>query len=282
MDFRPKTRVLLSGLPGRMATEVAALASEHSDEFELLEPALVGPEISDTDLAVAGKRFRAIPPGRRGDFLKTTESLRPFIAVDYTLPAAIGENVAFYCDNEIPFVMGTTGGTLKEIQARVAHAGITAVVAPNMAIPIVLIQAAARWVATTFPGALTGYSARVRESHQSAKKDTSGTAKALIADLEALGIPVDPRSIEKIRDPETQKALGVPEEFLPGHAYHTYFLQSPDGTVALSLSHNIHGRRVYAEGTLWAVRFLRRQLEQGNPGTCFNMQDVLRGIGDLA
>ena len=32
-------------------------------------------------------------------------------------------------------------------------------------------------MATTFPGAFSGYSLRVVESHQSSKKDTSGTAK---------------------------------------------------------------------------------------------------------
>lgn len=34
----------------------------------------------------------------------------------------------------------------------------------------------------------------------------------------------------KIRDVEGQKAFGVPEEHLAGHAFHTYSLKSNDGT----------------------------------------------------
>jgi 4-hydroxy-tetrahydrodipicolinate reductase len=150
-----------------------------------------------------------------------------------------------------------------------------------MAMPIVMLQAAARWVAQNFPGALTGYAAAIRESHQSTKKDTSGTAKALVADFQALGLPFTVEDIEKIRDPRDQLAMGVPREHLDGHAFHAYTVKSADGSVALSLSHNILGRRVYAEGTVWAIRFLSRRMESGEHGCSYNMQDVLRAMAEL-
>jgi 4-hydroxy-tetrahydrodipicolinate reductase len=37
--------------------------------------------------------------------------------------------------------------------------------------------------------------------------------------------------IEKVRDPTEQiQKMGVPEEYLGGHAFHTYSLTSPDHT----------------------------------------------------
>ena len=100
----------------------------------------------------------------------------------------------------------------------------------------------------------------MRESHQQAKRDTSGTARALVRSFRQLGIDVDEGRIEALRDPERQRAeLGVPAEYLDAHAYHRYQLDAAGGSVRLALEHNVVGRRVYAEGTLLAVRFLRER-----------------------
>jgi len=264
-----------------MCSEIARRLAESPREFEILPHALTGPEIDAPSVEVAGRAFESISPARRDDWLSKSESLRPFVVVDYTLPSAIEENVDFYCRHALPFVMGTTGGDMQRVRSTIAESRSVAVVAPNMAMPIVMLQAAARWVATNFPGALTGYSVRVRESHQAKKKDTSGTAKALVADLEALGMPIQVDNIQRVRDPKAQKELGVPEEFLDGHAFHTYTVESADGTVNLSLSHNILGRWVYAEGTVWALRFLQQRMERGEHGCSYNMQDVLRAMAEL-
>ncbi len=276
-----KIPILLCGLPGRMCAEVAAALAERPGEFALLDPALVGPETAQAEIAAAGRTFQAVRPEAREAAIAALEAQRPFFAVDYTLPDAIRPNVEFYCRHKIPFVMGTTGGDTEWIRAQVERAGLVAIVAPNMAIPIVLLQAAAQWLAATFPGALTGYKASIRESHQSGKKDTSGTAKALAANLSALGAPVRVEDIEKVRDPQAQLAMGVPREHLAGHAFHTYRAASPDGAVELALSHNILGRRVYAEGTLWALRFLRARIEAGDRGKQYRMIDVLQNMNAL-
>ena len=264
-----------------MCSEVGRLLQGSEDEFTLLDFALVGEENAGADLKIGERRFRAIPPSQRDAIKDAFASARPFLLVDYTLPSAIEENVRYYCQNQIPFVMGTTGGDTVAIRKQVEESGLVAVVAPNMAIPIILIQAAACWLAETFSGALTGYHVAIRESHQSTKVDTSGTAKALVLDLSKLGLPACVESIEKVRDPAFQKALGVPDEHLAGHAYHTYSVCSPDRSVELALSHNVKGRHVYAEGTLWALRFLRERLKAGDRGRCYDMQDVLRAMNTL-
>jgi Dihydrodipicolinate reductase, C-terminus len=53
---------------------------------------------------------------------------------------------------------------------------------------VVAFQATMELMAETFPGAFSGYTLRVVESHQRTKADTSGTAKAVVASLQKLGV----------------------------------------------------------------------------------------------
>jgi len=83
--------------------------------------------------------------------------------------------------------------------------------------------------------------------------------------------------IVKIRDPITQtEELGVPEDALDGHAFHTYRLVSPDGTVGFTFRHNVVQREIYAEGTVDAVLFLAKKVREGSEQRVFSMVDVLR------
>jgi len=81
--------------------------------------------------------------------------------------------------------------------------------------------------------------------------------------------------IEKVREDEAQKAMGIPEEHLTGHAWHTYTLTSGDGSVQFQFKHNVCGRRTYAEGVADAVQFLADKIAAGSETRIFNMIDVL-------
>jgi 4-hydroxy-tetrahydrodipicolinate reductase len=179
------------------------------------------------------------------------------------------------------FILGTTGGDYHAVEQRVARSEICAVAAPNMSAPILLVQAAFEYLASRFPEALQGWNAEIVESHQAGKLDTSGTARKMVEYLKALGTDAGVDRIDKIRDPEVQRSrLNVPEDFLSGHAYHTYTLRSPERSVELRLSHNVLGRATYAAGTLAAVRFLARKRSEGLRGKTFTMLDVLRALGE--
>lgn len=83
--------------------------------------------------------------------------------------------------------------------------------------------------------------------------------------------------IKNIRDPSTQQdKLNIPEQYLSGHAYHTYHLDSADGTVSFEFQHNVRGRQIYAEGTVDAALFLAKKVREGSVKRVFNMVDVLR------
>lgn len=260
--------LLIAGLPGKMASEVAAAAAG-SDDMHLCGFALVAEEHEGAFVDASGAKLRAVRPSERGSL----EIPAGTIAVDFTWPESALGNVEFYVSRGIPFVMGTTGFDMDRARALVASSGVPAVIAPNMAVPIVLLQTAIAEVAERFPGSLGGYEVSVRESHQAGKKDTSGTAKALVRDFSRLGLPASADRIEMVRDPRVQHdELGVPREFLPGHAYHFYEISSADGHARIGLSHCIEGRRVYAEGALQAARFLA---SRGAKGVVHSMTDVL-------
>jgi 4-hydroxy-tetrahydrodipicolinate reductase len=272
-------KVMVNGLPGN----VARILTRHilsSQGFALIPYSLTGPEIEESECAIENSRIRLVRPERKeSEIAGIKETQGGFLSVDYTHPSAVNQNGEFYCKYELPFVMGTTGGDRQKLAETVLSSSIVAVIAPNMAKPIVGLQAMMEIAADTFPDLFKGYSLEIKESHQKGKADTSGTAKAMAGYFRKLGVAYTEDQIIKVRDPQIQKSqLGVPEEYLSGHGYHTYTLVSEDQTVRLELTHNVNGREVYARGTLDALRYLSRKVADGARGAVYTMIDVLRGI----
>ncbi|MCO5607587.1 hypothetical protein L7F22_061784 [Adiantum nelumboides] len=148
----------------------------------------------------------------------------------------------------------------------------------DIPIMVVAFQAAMEIMAQEFPGAFAGYKLKVTESHQSSKVDTSGTARAIVASFNKLGVSFKDEEIEMVRNPPEQiSRMEVPEEHLRGHAFHTYSLASPDGMVNFKFQHNVCGRSIYAQGTVDAVLFLARKVQEKATKKVYNMVDVLRG-----
>jgi 4-hydroxy-tetrahydrodipicolinate reductase len=271
-------KIMVNGLPGNMASNVARHALADS-RFQVISQSLTGPEITETQAVVDSVSFRLILPKDRDQaILGIKEKEGFFLSVDFSLPPAVNSNAEFYCNYGLPFVMGTTGGDRQRLEETVNASSISAVIAPNMAKQIVGFQAMMEYAAKTFPDLFKGYSLEIKESHQKGKADTSGTAKAMVRYFNRLGLPFAEQEITKERDPETQKnVMGIPEEYLTGHGWHTYSLDSNDKTVHFEFTHNVNGRDVYAMGTLDALIFLAKKLEQGSKGKVFSMIDVLKG-----
>ncbi|GAB4814029.1 hypothetical protein N2152v2_001075 [Parachlorella kessleri] len=229
---------------------------------------------------VCGIPVELVGPAERQKALEAVRERYPgLIMVDYTLPSAVNENARFYAENQQPFVMGTTGGDREKLIEDVRAAGVYAVIAPNMGKQIVAFQTMMELMAEKFPGCLSGYQLRVVESHQRKKADTSGTAKAVVQSFNKMGLPYQEGDIEKVRDEQGQlHRMGVPQQYVDGHAFHTYTVTSPDGTVTLEFKHNVCGREVYAEGTVDAAIFLARKIEEGSEQRLFNMIDVLSAV----
>ena len=271
--------IMINGLPGNVARVLATHARVDA-RFVVVPFSLTGPDIRDRQVDIDGFTVSLVrPEDRDAQMPAIIEAHGRPIAVDFTHPSAVNANAAFYCRHGLPFVMGTTGGDRAALQATVAASSIAAVIAPNMAKQIVGFQAMLEYAADTFPGLFAGYRLRVRESHQQGKADTSGTAKAVVQAFQRLGVDFKIDQIEMERDPDVQrKVWGVPEAYLSGHGWHTYTLDSADGTVRFEFTHNINGREVYAQGTLDAAAYLAGKIAEGAGGRVFSMIDVLRGV----
>ena len=270
-------KVMVNGIPGNMAQAVAGHVL-NDKRLQLVAHSLTGPEITAAEQVVAATAIRLIrPDSRDGAIESIKEKEGSFISVDFTHPAAVYANAEFYCRHQLPFVMGTTGGDRNRLEKLVTTSAVSAVIAPNMAKQIVGFQAMMEYAAANFAGLFEGYTLQIRESHQQGKADTSGTAKAMVRYYNTLGTPFSEDRIIKERNPKTQhEQWGIPQEYLGGHAWHTYTLDSPDKTVRFQFSHNVNGREIYALGTLDAVAFLHQKVLANSRGKVYSMIDVLK------
>lgn len=267
-----KIKVIVNGLPGKMAMAIAESVVK-SDDLELLPHSLTGPEVTDSIVMIGSCSVVLYTPDQK-DFLLGDGY--PDIIIDFTTPSAIKDNVDFYVSKQIPFVLGTTGGDLEYINHVVSRSVINAVVAPNMAKEIVAFQAMMEFAAENFPDIFKDFSLSVTESHQKTKADTSGTAKAVVKCFNKLGIPFSVNDIDKKRTEEDYHVLGIRQKFWEGHGWHTYSLKKSDGSVFMSFTHNVNGREAYVDGTLTAARFLHKTKNRKNVvGQIYSMVDVI-------
>ncbi len=272
-----QVKIMMNGIPGNVAVTIAGNVKQ-DDRFELLPYSLTGPEIDAEQYTLDSTAIQLIRPDQKEEKIKKIiEEEGHFISIDFTHPSAVNDNADFYCSNHLPFVMGTTGGDRVRLEKTVQSSKTAAVIAPNMAKQIVGFQAMMAYAAETFPGLFKDYTLTITESHQSTKADTSGTAKAMVGYFNRMGIAFTNEEIKKIRDHETQiNKLGIPEEYIDGHGWHTYSLVSKNGTVSFEFKHNVNGRDVYSEGTMDAVLYLEKKIREGLSGKVFTMIDVLK------
>ncbi|RAV34122.1 4-hydroxy-tetrahydrodipicolinate reductase [Corynebacterium heidelbergense] len=185
-------RVAVLGANGRVGTAIVA-AIEKSEDMEL-------------SAAVD-----------RGEDLQVLVDSNTDVAVDFTQPDAVMDNVAFCIDNSIHAVVGTTGWTQERYDAvrrqLADHPDVGVLVAPNFAISAVLTMKFAEIAAPFFE------SAEVIELHHPNKKDApSGTAvhtaEGIAAARRKAGLGDQPDATEQRLD----GARGAQVESVPVHA----------------------------------------------------------------
>jgi 4-hydroxy-tetrahydrodipicolinate reductase len=281
----PSVVVIMSGLPGAMGNEVSKTLLRRG--IALAEFGLTGPNMPTT--AQVENITVTLQDASNVEVAKTKlqqareeleKKYNAVVVVDFTHPSAVNSNADIYNSLSLPFVMGTTGGDRDKLMQTTKEAKNHAVIAPNMCKQIVAFQCMMDHMASKYPGSFSGYSLSVTESHQKTKADTSGTAKAVVKSLSALtGTPFPEESIVKVRGDEESKAFGVPQEFLTGHAHHTYHLESGDKSVVFEFKHNVNGRSTYTEGVADAVLFLAKKIVGKAKPKIFNMIDILEEGG---
>ncbi|KAE9450519.1 hypothetical protein C3L33_17597, partial [Rhododendron williamsianum] len=173
-----------TGKMGKAVVEAAVSAGLH-----VVPVSFSSSEVSGKTVQVGGKEIQVYGPSDRENILASTFDEYPnLVVVDYTVPAAVNDNSDLYCKVGVPFVMGTTGGDRERLYKTVQDSNVYAVISPQMGKQVVAFLAAMEIMAEQFPGAFSGYSLLVMESHQAGKVDTSGTAKAVISCFQKLGV----------------------------------------------------------------------------------------------
>lgn len=177
------------------------------------------------------------------------------VAVDFTLGAAVPENVPALAARGINIVIGTTGWQAYEssLRAVVSERNIGVVAASNFSLGMALFQMVVEEAARRF-GPQADFGAWIHEAHHDQKKDApSGTALTLKAGMVRAGFT---REID---------VSATRAGFIPGT--HTVGFDGPAETI--ELTHTVRDRAVFARGALTAARWV-----VGKRGW-YSMKDVL-------
>jgi 4-hydroxy-tetrahydrodipicolinate reductase len=177
------------------------------------------------------------------------------VAIDFTTPEAVCQNLPRYAALGLNAVIGTTGWNAQRPAMReiVEESKMGIVVAANFSIGAVLFENVAAYAAALV-GSHPEFGAYLHEIHHDKKLDApSGTALAIKAAIEAAGFP---RNVDV-----SSSRVG----FVPG--VHTVGFDGPSET--LTLTHSVRDRGTFARGALLAARWIK-----GRTGW-FNMKDVL-------
>ena len=266
-----KIRIMVAGLPGKMATLIAeAVASQ--EDMSLYHCALA--EESGSMNIGPSTSVSLIPLWKHAEVLKSAEI---DVVVDATLPKSVNYNAQMFCAMEKPFVMLTSGGDRQLLKNTIEKSKISAAIIENASPQISVFQDMIRSAAVKAPDSFKGFKLVIRESHQAGKKGPSGTALSLLPSFAALGMPLAEDDVIKnmVRDPVVQEVeMGIPQQHLGGHGYHTYTMLSPDGTVFLQFTTNILGRKPYIDIMPRVIRFVARHGRE--EGKVISMMDVLQ------
>jgi 4-hydroxy-tetrahydrodipicolinate reductase len=177
------------------------------------------------------------------------------VAIDFTSPNAVMQNVPALARRRIDIVLGTTGWQAHEAELRqaIAEAGTGIVAAPNFSTGVVLFESMVAHAARLMAPQIS-FGAWMHEAHHAAKKDApSGTALKLKNAMEEAGYhrPIDVASSRA--------------GFIPGT--HTIGFDGPSESI--TLTHTARDRSGFARGALTAARWVK-----GRRGW-FTMEDVL-------
>lgn len=180
------------------------------------------------------------------------------VAVDFTVPDAVVDNVRAVSGLGLDLVVGTTGwhDRMDEVRKAVEAAGTGLIWAPNFSLGVQLFFRLARRLGE-LADALEEYDVHVEEAHHRHKLDhPSGTARTLA------GILVEtlerkkrwaPGPPEGAPDPSTLLVTSVRAGEVPGT--HRVGVEGPEDR--MELSHEARGRGGFARGAVRAARWIR-------------------------
>jgi 4-hydroxy-tetrahydrodipicolinate reductase len=175
------------------------------------------------------------------------------VAVDFTIPDHVYENVISCLRSGVRCVVGTTGlqeSQLGDIREVVEKSGAGCLIAPNFAIGAVLMMEVAKIVARYMP------SCEIIESHHNQKLDAPSGTALRTAEL----IAADREEVSEVPGPEGNAARGVIYKDIPIHSVRLPGLVAHQEIVfgdkgqTLTIRHDSISRESFMPGVVLAVR----------------------------
>lgn len=241
------TRVLVCGAAGRMGREVVKAVHSQTD-MEV---------VAGVDL-MPSESLNQVP--FYTDLGQAIKETKPDVAVDFTQPHVLLDNVSCYYNHNLRAVIGTTGLSQAEIlplQEKAKTASDWAVlIAPNFAIGAVLMMRFAADAAKYFPDV------EIIEFHHEQKKDApSGTAIKTAEMIAAVQGRVESSELDEYekltgaRGAELDQ-IHIHSVRLPGYVAHQEVIFGAPGQ-NLIIRHDSTHRESFMPGVLLAVRKIR-------------------------
>jgi 4-hydroxy-tetrahydrodipicolinate reductase len=253
------TRVGVLGADGKMGRLVCATVQADPD-LELaaaVDPSSAGSRVGDLEIA----RERAALVDEKVE-----------VAVDFTRPDAVMDNLGFCIEHGIHAVVGTTGidpDRLHQIRGWLRDRGdVGVVVAPNFAIGAIVGQRLAEEAARFFPAV------EIIELHHDQKVDAPSGTAATTARRIAEARREDwsgPAGGGEYRGGEVER-IRVHSVRLPGLVAHQEVIFGAQGQT-LTIRHDAPDRACYMPGVLLAIRQVAER-----PGLTVGLEPLL-GLG---
>ncbi|MDR0731305.1 MAG: 4-hydroxy-tetrahydrodipicolinate reductase [Treponema sp.] len=261
---------------GKMGKLIESLALEQGHRTGAVVDPFYGAETS----ACGAPVYRTIPEMAAGphgtglvpDSADGTDRIE--VALEFTRPDAVLDNIKALAERRIPVVVGSTGwqDRLGEAEALVKAAGSSLLWAPNFSLGVNLFYRIAAYAAALMDG-FPDYDVAGYEVHHNKKADSpSGTARAL-AELVIKNMDRKTQAVyETLNRPPRPEELHYSSLRLgatPGA--HTIIFDSPADSI--EITHSARNREGLARGALLAARWL---LHGGPPRQgVFTFDDVL-------
>ena len=242
-------QVAVVGAAGRMGAEVCR-AVAGTDDLQLaaaVDPQAAGRSLAevagiDTDLQIAGDLDAITDAGIT-------------VAVDFTHPSVVADNVRWLLDHGVHAVVGTTGldaDTIDDLRERAAAGEANALIAPNFAIGAVLMMQFAAQACRHLPDA------EIIELHHDNKADApSGTAlrtaELMDAERVARSAPIGGDDAYPGARGHTVRGTPIHSVRLPGLVAHQEVILGGQGQT-LTIRHDSTDRTSFMPGVLLAVR----------------------------
>jgi 4-hydroxy-tetrahydrodipicolinate reductase len=263
------THVAILGVSGRMGRSLVR-AIRDSTDFTLS-----GALASPTSAALgrdAGELAQTVPAAVEVTSNRERALAKAEVAIDFTLPEALADNLAAVSRAAIPIVIGTTGlDAARQAQLRRASESLPILVAPNMSLAMNLLFGLVGRAAAALP---EDYDVEILEAHHRGKADApSGTALRLGEIVAgARGGTLAEHAVYGRLGQSTARptgAIGFASQRAGDIVGHHQVLFAGVGET-LELVHRASDRMTFAHGALAAARWIL-----GKPAGLYGMSDVL-------